>query len=523
MNQPNTRRGPWHHRFFITLFSIVLTVFLAPLATAETTAQGVVFNDRNGNGVRDAGERGIKGVGVSNGRDVVETNRRGEYTLPVTDDTILFVIKPSGWMTPVDRDNLPRFYYIHKPAGSPESKYAGVAPTGPLPESVDFPLQRHKEPTRFRAVFFGDTQARNSKEVDYIAHDVVEELVGTDAAFGLTLGDIVFNDLNVFDRLNAAVGRVGIPWYNVQGNHDTNQDAKDDTYSSETFQRVYGPPYYAFNYGKVHVIVLDDIAWDGDGYHAELGADQLEFVRNDLAIVPKDHLIVVTMHISLTELEDRDALFAMLADRPNTFSAAAHWHIHGHIFLKEDAGWQQPEPHHHLINATVCGSWWAGVPDENGIPHTTMPDGAPNGYTIVTFDGADYTLDFKAARRPASHQMNIYAPETVKAGDAAKAEVIANVFNGNEYTTVEMCLGGEGPWTPMSASRRQDPYYLRLKELEAKLPDGIAPKLPKPADTGHIWVGNLPVNPEPGAHLIHVRATDMFGRTHTGQRVIHVE
>ena len=47
--------------------------------------------------------------------------------LEVSDDTILFVIKPRGFMTPVDENRLPKFYYIHKPHGSPEGlKYAGV-------------------------------------------------------------------------------------------------------------------------------------------------------------------------------------------------------------------------------------------------------------------------------------------------------------------------------------------------------------------------------------------------------------
>lgn len=40
-------------------------------------AGGAVFLDRNGNGVRDWGERGIARVNVSNGIDVVQTDSRG--------------------------------------------------------------------------------------------------------------------------------------------------------------------------------------------------------------------------------------------------------------------------------------------------------------------------------------------------------------------------------------------------------------------------------------------------------------
>ncbi|MCS6777909.1 MAG: hypothetical protein NZ557_15395, partial [Chthonomonadaceae bacterium] len=198
-------------------------------------ASGVVFHDRNRNGVRDTGEPGVPGVRVSNQRDVVVTDPEGRYRIPVGDDTILFVIKPRGWMTPTSDTRLPRFYYIHKPAGSPSHlRYPGVAPTGPLPASVDFPLYPQREPNRFRVLLFGDTQPRNQQEIDYIAHDVVEGLIGFKAAFGITLGDILFDDLSLFDSLNRTIGLIGIPWYNVLGNHDMNFDAVDDRHSDET-------------------------------------------------------------------------------------------------------------------------------------------------------------------------------------------------------------------------------------------------------------------------------------------------
>ncbi|MCA9165938.1 MAG: metallophosphoesterase, partial [Planctomycetales bacterium] len=178
------------------------------------TARGVVFHDANENGKLDASDKPLAGMRVSNGRDIVETNANGGYELPVSDDTILFVIKPRGWRTPISGDMLPRFYYIHKPNGSPaDFKYAGVAPTGPLPASVDFPLYPQAEPDKFRAVMFGDPQPSTQEEVDFVAHDVIEELVGTDAKFGVTLGDIMFDDLALFDSQNGAIAVLGIPWY----------------------------------------------------------------------------------------------------------------------------------------------------------------------------------------------------------------------------------------------------------------------------------------------------------------------
>ena len=36
---------------------------------------------------------------------------------------------------------------------------------------------------KFRALLFGDPQPRDQKEIDYISHDVIEELIGFDASF----------------------------------------------------------------------------------------------------------------------------------------------------------------------------------------------------------------------------------------------------------------------------------------------------------------------------------------------------
>ncbi|MEL7473731.1 MAG: hypothetical protein AAGK04_10480, partial [Planctomycetota bacterium] len=47
------------------------------------TIRGVVFHDRNGTRSREAGEPGIPGVLVSNGRTIVRTNERGEYRIKI--------------------------------------------------------------------------------------------------------------------------------------------------------------------------------------------------------------------------------------------------------------------------------------------------------------------------------------------------------------------------------------------------------------------------------------------------------
>ncbi len=496
-------------------------------------ARGIVFHDLNGNSIRDADEPGIANIKVSNGRVITQTDAEGRYTLKISDDSIVFVIKPRGWMTPVNEANLPQFYYIHKPAGSPaDFRFAGVSPTGPLPESIDFPLVQQDEPDSFKAILFGDTQPRNLKEVEYITHDVIEQVIANEAhgaAFGVTLGDIVFDDLSVMEPLNQAIALIGIPWYNVLGNHDINYDAANDRLSDETFERIYGPSYYSFDYGPTHFLVLDDVTWvaatDGQRarYHGGLGARQMEFIRNDLELIDPNQLVVLMMHIPLTDVEDRQDLYRLIEKRPATVSLSAHTHYMEHRFIGEEDGWQGPQRHHHVVNVTVCGSWWAGQTDERGIPHATMSDGAPNGYSIMEFRGDKYALQFRAAGKPAETQMNIYAPESIEPSDSLTTVILANIFAASEKSEAWLRVGSEGSWRPMEQVLTEDPAFVSVRERETAIAEREFRDLPRPHLTPHMYRGMLPDRLAPGTHLVEIKSTDTFGQEVRGTRVIRVD
>ncbi|HON67054.1 MAG TPA: calcineurin-like phosphoesterase C-terminal domain-containing protein [Phycisphaerae bacterium] len=503
----------------------VLVFGIAPQSRAVAEhPTGVVFHDRNANGVRDADENGIPGVAVSNQREVVVTDAEGRWRLPAADDAIFFVIKPSHWMTPVNAYQLPTFYHIHKPAGSPSLRYPGVPPTGPLPPSIDFPLIRRPEPEQFRVIVASDPQCRNEQELEFLVRDNLEELVGTDAVFGITLGDIVDNVLSLYEKHNACFARVGIPWYNVIGNHDTNQDASRDEDSDETFERVFGPSYYAFEFGRVHFVILDNIHYRGrpdsktSSYFGGIGDKQLEFLRNDLALVPQDRLVVVLMHIPIMDVKDRESLYRILETRRHCVSFSGHTHTQRHCFLGPDEGWMGESPHHHMVSTVMSGSHFGGAFDELGIPHATMADGAPNGYSIITFHGNQYAIRFKASRRPADYQMNIFMPFEVDAGQDAETEVVVNVFGGSPRSRVEMRVG-DVSWTPMQHEEREDPAYRALIDAaQARAGAGDRP-MQKSKPSPHIWVGRLPRGLTPGAHSLDVRTQDSFGQVFESHRI----
>ena len=467
-------------------------------------------------------------MAVSNGKQVVLTNSRGEYNLPVYLDDIIFVIKPSGHTLPVNEYNQPHFYYIHKPRGAPDLKYEGVPPTGKLPESIDFALLPLERKDRFKILVFGDPQPYTKEEVDFFYRGIVSELVNVKGvSFGLSLGDLVGDDLDLFPAYKEAVKEIGVPWYNVIGNHDINYDAQSDLLSDETYERHFGAASYAFNHGMVHFIILDDVLYpdprDGEGYWAGFRKDQLTFIENDLKFVPKDYLVVLAFHIPMSEDErwdsfrdeDRTKLFELLKDYPHTLSLSAHSHTQSQRYFFPKDGWQQEKPHHHYNVGTTSGDWYRGRLNQDGVPIATMRDGTPKGYAWLTFDKNTYVIDYKAAGKPSDYQISIHAPKVVAQNRMTTAAILANFFIGSEFDTLYYRIDN-GQWKKMFYFKTYDPaHFYRVFEWDflEELPEGRRPSYPTECD--HIWYAPVPSDLNLGEHAIEVKALDMFGRTFT--------
>ncbi|WP_436715085.1 calcineurin-like phosphoesterase family protein [Roseiconus lacunae] len=507
---------------------------------AKQTAKGVVFHDQNGNGTRDEGESGVEGVRVSNGEAVVLTGADGRYTLPVDGDTILFACKPQGWIYPVDENNLPQFFYIHKPNGSPDDdfRFKGSEPTGPLPESVDFALRPFQAPNVIRAVLLGDPQPVSIEEVQFFGRDIMSELVDVDAEFGVTLGDIVGNQLDLFQPMIEMQGLAGIPWHNVIGNHDINFRAPDDEHANETFHKAFGPSDYAFQYGDVHFLAMDNIVYHGferKGYHAGLSKRQLAFMENYLHTVPQNHRILIGTHIPLTNgipgeeqpTPELKRVLELLSRFPHTASFSAHTHLNAIYHLGSEFGYHSHDHgvHIHHNVGTASGTWWKGPLDSRGIPMTTMRDGTPNGYAIATFDGPKMSVKWKAANHEEDYQMNLFVADAIAADQLSsdKGEVLVNVFNGSHSSHVKMRVVGHSEWVAMKHEHRNDPHYVRQQSIDESTPMEGTKRMNRPRESTHIWVGHLPNVLPKGTHLLEVQAEDAYGETFTDRRPFRVQ
>jgi len=544
---------------FLPLFLIASQVHAqctALLGDSEM-ASGIVFDDLRQDGQRGAGEPGVARVSVSNGCEVVLTNSDGLYEIGLAPGQILFVSQPTGYVVPVDENNLPQFFYSHYPDGTPTSVegtsvewlWPVIEPTGPLPESIDFPLHRlSSQETRFTAHAFADPQARSDLGEDMLREDLVNTLLGNPygAAFAITVGDVVFDNLALYDRHKEMMGLVGIPQWNLPGNHDMNLESPDAHWANETYKKHFGPIYYSFDYGNAHVVALNNVEYAGAGqrianggtYRGFISDDQMFWLERDLANVSNDKLIVIATHISLIseasdgdvshdvtgpDTDNFDQLLTLLLPYDHLYGLAGHdtsnsWKVE----INHEHGWTgQPWIAHTL--AEVRGSGWTrGPKDLRGVADATMEDGNPNGFYLLKFDdvtlvpefipfpsGADATQRLRIVLDP---ELEAMGGSSINRGVLRPGtRVVVNLFDGGERDRVNLSLDG-GRLMPMRYVVRTDPFMERAYRRFADTPDAY----PIPKVSAHIWEFDVPEDLEPGIHSVVVESEDEFGQRQRG-------
>ncbi|TFH73575.1 hypothetical protein E3V39_10270 [Gammaproteobacteria bacterium LSUCC0112] len=521
------------------------------------TARGTVFVDNNNDGILNPGDTGIANVSISNGCDVVLTDAEGRYEIDIAALQILFISQPTGYTVAVDQNNVPAFYYRHYPDGTPalidghavQWRFPVVDATGPLPSAINFPLtQIIDASTQFDAHAFADTQARTDLDQDKLREDLITTLIGNpfSAEFGITVGDVVYDNLELYDRHKQMMSLMDMPQWYLPGNHDLNFESPDARFADETYKLHFGPTYYSFNYGKVHFVALNNVEYAGDGqqldggerYRGYIHDDQLYWLERDLAHVPTDHLIVIASHIPLVSEAD-DGSGSEPATGPQTANFAAllkilepFEHIYGiaghdtsnswKVEVDHDHGWHgQPWIAHTLAEVRGNG-WQTGLADARGVNDALMQDGNPNGYYLLRFNDVEVIPEFKPFPfgPDANQHMRItldpllteHSDGSIHRGELqGNTNVVVNLFDGGVRDKVWMSLN-KGDRQAMTYTVRSDPF---MEQLYERL-QGTDQAIGRPTRSAHIWELPLPSNLEPGVHRLEVFSEDEFGQQHHG-------
>ncbi|MEO1038506.1 MAG: calcineurin-like phosphoesterase family protein [Pseudomonadota bacterium] len=401
----------------------------------DDTVWGYVFHDMDRDGRRGRGEDGVPGVKVSNGLDVVLTDALGRYELDVRDDMNLTVVQPSGWRVPTDERLVPQFFHVHKRGGTPEAlRYGGLPDAGPAPSRVNFPLMPATGGEHFTCAVVGDSQTYSNAEVSHFRDSAVADLVNADLGAGdclLYVGDVMGDDLNLLNRLLQVGAKAGAPQWLVHGNHDFDFDASSDAHSADSWRRLYGPNYYAFEIGETLFIALDNVVFpcgqedyerygrsfcvesDWARYNGRVTDEQMHWLANLLEHTPQDRLIVLAHHIPFVSFVDAATaahqtdnladIFELLEGRP-ALSLSGHTHtIENHAPGQSFEGWNTQTgidalAFRHIIAGAASGGWWQGDFAWDGDPMALQRMGAPKGVLMLDFEGGEYTERYVGSR-----------------------------------------------------------------------------------------------------------------------------
>lgn len=526
------------------------------------TLTGVVFDDKDKDSTQDPLERGIKDVTVSNGQDVVTTDARGRYELPVRDNMNVFVTQKAGYEVPVDEDNVAQFSYIHLPEGSPDLEYGGIEPTGDVPEAVNFPMAESAETAKSEqnCIMGGDVQTYDDEEMEYARKGAFTDLSKRSdyASCGaLFLGDIVGDDLSLYPGIRGLSSMLNGPARFLPGNHDLNLDAESE-HRFDTFRAQLGPDYYSYDVGDMHIVALNSVQYGaGEKYQGGLGEEQLEWLREDVAQVPNDKKIVLAAHIPLLNFGDQSATQHQVQEVKEIHEiVSGHEAVafggHSHTTEVNRAGdsaegWAQTMgveelPFDHITAGAISGDWYSGRVTEKGFPTALQKDGARPG--VLTFESRPEgdRERFTVTGESDSEQMSVglnsptyrswFQDNRDKLGEAPELEtpdeVSAKDLDGPTYLTANVFAGSTGSDVTVSVDGGEAKGATRTQSMEGEKkkvgalwsdPAATQEQLVHgggPAESGmHLWRYELPSDLEPGKHTARVRSTDPHGKVAT--------
>lgn len=406
----------------------------------------------------------MAGVIVSNGIECTLTDSVGRYKLK-TDSTARFVY----YTVPAD---------CEVPVHSPDDRTAlFYQPITKNKFRYDFTLKRMAggAERHYKMIVIGDPQVTNAfnpcyntpddnpveqSDVERFATETMVDIRRTIRAlpkgtpvYGLSMGDDVqyyggYNPM-LERQIREVLGSSDMRLFSVIGNHD--QDGKPEYLRK--WEENWGPTDYSFDRGEEHYVCFNNVQFFNkyNAYYSpgELTDRQMEWLRQDLSLTPKNKKVILCYHIPLTfgnnparsarplnisgenghySSARLSALLSMLLEFQGGYELfCGHTHFAINHEISHDG--------HHILehcHAAACGNIW-----QSNINIC----GTPNGYYVYTFNDATLTnCYYKGTFWDVRKQMTLFRADTDFNGESYAADwqlpqgkgvIVANVFNAD--------------------------------------------------------------------------------------------
>lgn len=301
--------------------------------------------------VTDPNGAPVGGIVVSDGFSCVATDANGVYQMPRHADAFHVFYR-----IPADRE-------IPMSEGRP-CFWQRLSKTQERYDFVLMPQQAVE--TDFKLVCIADPQVQKDTDLARFKEESVPDIrahVSTleGPVYGITLGDIIFNERSkdVTNQMMPPIAlamresEIGLKLFQVMGNHDncmtptvTDESSNFDLAGRRNFEYKFGPCDYSFDRGNAHIVAMDDVLLTDEkhnpsDYEGGFTDAQVEWLRQDLSLVPKEKLVIFCVHIPLRNatsfnretvrnlLKEFDNVHIMPATRttPRTISTATSTNI----------------------------------------------------------------------------------------------------------------------------------------------------------------------------------------------------
>ena len=253
---------------------------------------GTVFADTNGDGIQQATEPGVAGAVVAYERSLfTTTDADGHYVIDAPGAGLVWVRVPDGFR--------------------PGAVWRRAELTSPSVDLALRPLTLEEAASPLTFIVASDSHTTADPADKWDGGNLVDALEQATALpepprFFTIVGDITqSNKAEEFQRVEAALASVAVPWVSVAGNHDWYDGGAN-------YRAFFGVDNYSFDIANVHFT-----AWDTNLSEA----DQLAFFAADLARVPPGMTVIGLGHASPS-----DAVADQLAALGVDYLFTGHWH-----------------------------------------------------------------------------------------------------------------------------------------------------------------------------------------------------
>lgn len=322
--------------------SVILLSFLLYLPL-YAQFRGTVYIDTDQSGTFDKGDKPLAGVMVTDGMNVVKTDKKGRFSLPGFEKT--------------------RFISMTTPAGFETQQF--YLPVKENRKSYDF-LLTESERTQLREHSFVQiTDTEVTGGMGRWVTDLQQYVKNEKPAFLIHTGDICYEPGLKMHNQVVNAETMNCPVYYCIGNHDLVKG----NYGEELYESIYGPTWYSFDIGNIHYVVTPIDHGDNPTDYTQ--RDVYNWLKNDLAMMKKDQSLILFNHDLFTSGDT----FVFKADNEHildfrTFNTKAQIYGHMHYnYVRNQKGIY-----------TICTS----TLDKGGIDHS------PSSFRDIKIDANDH-------------------------------------------------------------------------------------------------------------------------------------